>query len=657
MTVNGLAGSQTLVEPATLNFQATSNSAGRVEYQNSGTTVAMGLTAPFAASWKNVPKGVYYISCKQFSPSGSLGYGNSMTITVTGSVTPPPPIDTNPPPPPPPPPPTTNQPPSALVSLPGGSAYTAPATFDVDAHASDPDGTISKVELYINGKFAGSAVGTFVTFSIYEPAGTYSINIVATDNAGAKTTSNTVTVTVGSAPPPPPPIDTNPPPPATNNPPTVKITSPTSGQTFTERVAFGLTTQVSDVDGSVVWQTCYINNDSTLALKGTNNGATAWNLVLPAGSYSAYVIARDNLGATTKSAAVTFTVTGTTPPPPPPPPIGPLTYTGCLYLNFNGGTYSGTMWNGVTTFAASQMSADEQNYIVESVQNDYSFTMLEVTRDPAEFAKFPANKRLQCNVTTTYSWYPNAGGVSYVGSFNWGDGTPNWVFSPLLGYSTKMVGEACTHECGHALGLSHSNDFGTNCTVVTTYYGGLGTGPIGWAPFMGNSYYKTMSTPSNGEPFINYGCTAAAVDQVSIILGYAGQRADDYPNTVGAIVNNNPFPVTGIIETNNDVDALKIPSNTNISVQPYTNDKGENPNLHLKVGVYDANKNLIATYTNDTSLGVIFASGSGVYITVETRANVNHSRYGQLGKYVVTTSTLAAFKKPITLGDNLVKPE
>lgn len=624
--------------PATINMTANVLQGQRADFYNGPTLIGTDMSYPFAFTWKNVPKGIYYLYAKGTNRWGSIGTSNMIKVTVGDSaVTPPPPV--------------TNQPPTTNIIGPlNNSTFTGSpnAIIDIDVAGSDPDGTIAKTELYINGAYAGVGNGGNLTFEVSKAPGTYTFYVKATDDKGATGVSPVITATVKDSTPPPPP------PPTTNQLPTVNITYPANNTSRLERTNQSVTAVATDPDGTIANIDLFVNGINQVHATDYAGNPLMGSFIVTqaAGTYTMIAKATDNSGGISSSPPITITFTAAPVPPPPPPPSGNLTYDGCVLLNFNGGTYSGSMW-GVTTFTAAQMTDAEQQDVVESAQNDYSFTRVLFTRDPAIFNTFPANKRLQCNITSTYAWYPNAGGVSYVGSFNWGDGTPNWVFSPLLGYSTKMVGEAVSHECGHAAGLHHSNDYGTACTVVTTYYSGIGTGNIGFAPVMGNSYYKIGSYFDRGEPFVDQGCAAAGVDQVATLISYLGQREDDWPNDLNTEPQN-PFPCQGTIEKMSDVDALKVPSGI-ISVQPYTNDKGEDPDVHLLVKYYNSAKQLISTVSNDTELGVTINSTGG-YITVETRANAYHTKYGMLGKYIVTTKALLALMPGIRLGDHLVAP-
>jgi RHS repeat-associated protein len=74
---------------------------------------------------------------------------------------------------------------------------TAPANLQLAATASDPDGTVSKVEFYAGTTKLGEDLGApYRCLWNNIAAGTYNLTAVATDNSGVKTTSSAVTLTV-----------------------------------------------------------------------------------------------------------------------------------------------------------------------------------------------------------------------------------------------------------------------------------------------------------------------------------------------------------------------------------------------------------------------------------------------------------------------------
>ncbi|OYW76022.1 MAG: hypothetical protein B7Z37_10790 [Verrucomicrobia bacterium 12-59-8] len=92
--------------------------------------------------------------------------------------------------------------PTVAITAPSASdAFTAPATVNITASASDSDGTITKVEFY-NGatKLGESTTAPFSYAWTSVASGSYSLTARATDNDGNTTISSAVTVTVNSAP-------------------------------------------------------------------------------------------------------------------------------------------------------------------------------------------------------------------------------------------------------------------------------------------------------------------------------------------------------------------------------------------------------------------------------------------------------------------------
>jgi Glycosyl hydrolase family 48/Cellulose binding domain/Bacterial Ig domain len=80
-----------------------------------------------------------------------------------------------------------NQPPTAdITSPPNGATFTAPADIAVNATATDPDGTVSRVDFFINGNLAGSDSSSPYSFTHNDvPAGSYALVARAVDNLNA----------------------------------------------------------------------------------------------------------------------------------------------------------------------------------------------------------------------------------------------------------------------------------------------------------------------------------------------------------------------------------------------------------------------------------------------------------------------------------------
>lgn len=97
---------------------------------------------------------------------------------------------------------TGNVAPVVNLTAPANNAtYTAPASITLQATASDADGSVAKVEFYNGTTLLGSDATSPYSFAWNNVgAGTYSIKAVATDNAGATTTSSIISVIVNGGP-------------------------------------------------------------------------------------------------------------------------------------------------------------------------------------------------------------------------------------------------------------------------------------------------------------------------------------------------------------------------------------------------------------------------------------------------------------------------
>jgi endoglucanase len=111
-------------------------------------------------------------------------------VTCTGGVVTTPPSTTT----------TTagNRPPTVSLTSPAaGATFTAPATINFAATASDPDGTVSRVEFLSGGTVVGTDTTSPYSFAWSNvSANTYALTARAVDNAGATTTTVPITVTV-----------------------------------------------------------------------------------------------------------------------------------------------------------------------------------------------------------------------------------------------------------------------------------------------------------------------------------------------------------------------------------------------------------------------------------------------------------------------------
>jgi hypothetical protein len=95
-----------------------------------------------------------------------------------------------------------NQPPVVSITSPENNVnFLAPASISISANASDPDGSVTKVEFFEgNNKIGERTSSPWGITWVGVEAGNYALTAVATDNRGATTTSASVHVSVNHSP-------------------------------------------------------------------------------------------------------------------------------------------------------------------------------------------------------------------------------------------------------------------------------------------------------------------------------------------------------------------------------------------------------------------------------------------------------------------------
>jgi len=266
-----------------------------------------------------------------------------------------------------------------------------------------------------------------------------------------------------------------------------------------------------------------------------------------------------------------------------------------IYLDFNGHTTTGTGWNTSTmgssfyspaydidgnpaSFSSAELTRIQQ--IWQRVASDYAPFDVDVTTQapPTDWlirsSSTDINYGIRVVVTSYGPYSSTAGGVAFVGSFTANSDTPAFV------YNRTVIGasEAISHEVGHTLGLSHDG------TATSTYYGGHGSGETGWAPIMGASYNRSVTTwdtgvytgTNNGSSSANYG---KGPDDLAVITGYNGfgyqpDLVGNSLSTAAALrISGGQVNQFGTIETRQDQDVYSFQllsgGDLNLSFDPY----------------------------------------------------------------------------------------
>ena len=185
-----------------------------------------------------------------------------------------------------------NSPPTVTLTQPAnGATYTAPATVNLAATASDTGGTVAKVEFFNGAAKLGEDLSAPYSFAWSGvAAGTYTVTARATDNLGASTASAPATITVTAA----------------NDAPTATVTSPTEGAIFNWKPTITITATAGDPDGSVT-RVEFRDGTKLLGQDTSAPYAYTWRNV-PSGAHVLTARAIDNGGLATTSGPVTISV-------------------------------------------------------------------------------------------------------------------------------------------------------------------------------------------------------------------------------------------------------------------------------------------------------------------------------------------------------------
>lgn len=192
-------------------------------------------------------------------------------------------------------PPPTNQAPSVSLTAPaGGAVYNESDVVSLTASASDSDGSITKVEFFVGSVAAGTDDSAPYSMNWTASAGSHSVTAKAYDDDGATNTSASVSITVNGA--------------SVNQPPVVSLTSPSAGSQYSEGAIISLSADASDSDGSISKVSFYVN--SQLIGEDTSAPYSADWTSTP-GSHQLKAVAYDDKNASSDSALVSVSVTGT----------------------------------------------------------------------------------------------------------------------------------------------------------------------------------------------------------------------------------------------------------------------------------------------------------------------------------------------------------
>ena len=362
-----------------------------------------------------------------------------------------------------------------------------------------------------------------------------------------------------------------------------------------------------------------------------------------------------------------------------------------LYINYWGGTLSGTVWNAIYNsgneiiYTPYSNDIDTNSFSATDRYNmwlawreaaeDYAPFDINVTTSEAVYLTTPVTNRVQIIATTTDYFYPNAGGVAYTGIFI--DTNDNYYRTDYYrtGFawnsSAGALGMTIAHESGHLIGLHHDGN------LFSGYDDGHGV----WGPIMGSPFNRAYVQWSKGE----YSNANNQEDDLSIINGALGSPADDAGNsnasatalTLPVIDQEGQITPDGI-SSDIDVYSFYASGASHVEVLPLLADEGEHraANLAMNVTLKNAAGSVIAsiissdnsplapntnTFVYDGSL----TSGT-YYLTIDaaspdTNWSTGFGEYGNGGLYRMSISTSASSAPDLivvspSVSDNTLTP-
>ena len=252
-----------------VNASDTDGSIAKVEFFIDGTKAGEDNSAPWQYSW-NATAGTHQITARATDDKGAQKTSDPITLSVTAA---------------------TPVPPAVSVTAPvNGSVITTGTQVTIRAAATDADGTIAKVEFFVNGTNIGEDVSSPFELTWNAVQGTQIITAKATDNSNLSTTSESVTVTVNQG---------------SSGLPVVTITAPAAGSYLTANSQVVIEATASDAGGSIT-KVEFLVNGTKIGEDNTAPYQFTWTALT--GTRNLLARATDNEGNQVNSTVVTVLV-------------------------------------------------------------------------------------------------------------------------------------------------------------------------------------------------------------------------------------------------------------------------------------------------------------------------------------------------------------
>lgn len=167
--------------PADVVLTATASDAdgaiSKVDFYHGSTLLYSDVSSPYSYTWANVAPGTYELTAKATDNSGTETTSSVVNLTVAEAQ---------------------NEAPAVMIVSPSDNdTYDDSEHVAVEVEATDPDGSIVKVEIYNGSTLVHTLTSPPYVYSLTAlPIGTHTLTVVVTDDGGEATTSEPVIFSV-----------------------------------------------------------------------------------------------------------------------------------------------------------------------------------------------------------------------------------------------------------------------------------------------------------------------------------------------------------------------------------------------------------------------------------------------------------------------------